>query len=110
ERYVDIVEVRGSSPLAPTARKMHGAPIEVSWHARGCSSVGRALQSHCRGQGFDSPQLHSRDRPATIAQPVEHIIRNDGVVGSNPTGGSVLPRGVIGNTSDSGSEDSRFEP
>ena len=26
---------------------------------RGCSSVGRALQSHCRGQGFDSPQLHS---------------------------------------------------
>ena len=25
---------------------------------RGCSSVGRALQSHCRGQGFDSPQLH----------------------------------------------------
>lgn len=26
--------------------------------ARGCSSDGRALQSHCRGQGFDSPQLH----------------------------------------------------
>src|SRR5437867_4890746 len=26
---------------------------------RGCSSVGRALQSHCRGQGFDSPQLHT---------------------------------------------------
>jgi hypothetical protein len=25
---------------------------------RGCSSVGRALQSHCRGQGFESPQLH----------------------------------------------------
>ena len=25
---------------------------------RGCSSDGRALQSHCRGQGFDSPQLH----------------------------------------------------
>jgi hypothetical protein len=24
----------------------------------GCSSDGRALQSHCRGQGFDSPQLH----------------------------------------------------
>src|SRR3954449_9404978 len=28
------------------------------WLARGCSSDGRALQSHCRGQGFDSPQLH----------------------------------------------------
>ncbi len=25
---------------------------------RGCSSVGRALLSHGRGQGFDSPQLH----------------------------------------------------
>ena len=30
----------------------------VADNARGCSSVGRALQSHCRGQGFDSPQLH----------------------------------------------------
>src|SRR5215208_1992896 len=26
--------------------------------SRGCSSAGRALQSHCRGQGFDPPQLH----------------------------------------------------
>jgi hypothetical protein len=26
---------------------------------RGCSSVGRALEWHSRGQGFDSPQLHS---------------------------------------------------
>ena len=25
---------------------------------RGCSSDGRALQSHCRGQRFDSAQLH----------------------------------------------------
>ena len=24
----------------------------------GGSSVGRALQSHCRGQGFDPPPLH----------------------------------------------------
>ena len=23
-----------------------------------CSSAGRALQSHCRGQGFESPQVH----------------------------------------------------
>lgn len=29
----------------------------VGW---GYSSVGRALQWHCRGQGFDSPYLHSR--------------------------------------------------
>ena len=25
---------------------------------RGCSSVGRALAWHARGQGFNSPQLH----------------------------------------------------
>ena len=30
---------------------------------RGCSSVGRALPWHGRGQGFDSPQLHSDDEP-----------------------------------------------
>lgn len=27
----------------------------VSW---GCGSVGRALASHVRGQGFESPHLH----------------------------------------------------
>ena len=37
-------EVRGSSPLLPT-----------TW---GHSSVGRALEWHSRGQGFDSPCLH----------------------------------------------------
>ncbi len=47
---------------------------------RGCSSVGRAPGSHPGGQGFEPPQLHP------------------------------LPRGVTGNTSDSGSEESRFEP
>src|SRR5690606_7080766 len=26
--------------------------------SRGCSSAGRALESHSRGQGFDPPQLH----------------------------------------------------
>src|SRR5437867_2069242 len=29
--------------------------------ARGCSSAGRALESHSRGQGFESPQLHRPD-------------------------------------------------
>ncbi len=36
-------------------------------HLRGCSSVGRALAWHARGQGFDSPQLHpkySKRKPA----------------------------------------------
>ena len=39
---------RGPTPSGPPGRL----------EARGCSSDGRALQSHCRGQGFDSPQLH----------------------------------------------------
>jgi len=66
---------------------------------------------------------------ATIAQLVEHVIRNDGVVGSSPTGGFPacggcpviasavapqsfvsVPLGVIGNTPDSGSGESWFEP
>ena len=28
----------------------------------GCSSAGRALHSHCRGQGFEPPQLHREHR------------------------------------------------
>ena len=32
--------------------------------SRGCSSDGRALHSHCRGQGFDPPQLHGPYRLA----------------------------------------------
>src|ERR1041384_7139472 len=43
---------RGAARLGP-ARPVTRAQLE----ARGCSSDGRALQSHCRGQGFDSPQL-----------------------------------------------------
>ena len=29
---------------------------------RGCSSVGRALEWHSRGEGFDSPQLHHENQ------------------------------------------------
>ena len=31
--------------------------------SRGCSSVGRALEWHSRGQGFDSPRLHGLISP-----------------------------------------------
>ena len=37
---------------------------------RGCSSDGRALQSHCRGQGFESPQLHQSAPPKALNEPV----------------------------------------
>ena len=36
-------------------------------HGRGRSSDGRALQSHCRGQGFDSPRLHQVSLPPLIS-------------------------------------------
>jgi hypothetical protein len=56
--------------------------------SRGCSSAGRALQSHCRGQGFDPPQLHwcrtgvykSASLPA--AGPVGRRVPMAGVQGS----------------------------
>ena len=35
--------------------------------ARGRSSVGRALEWHSRGQGFDSPRLHR------VRSPVSHL-------------------------------------
>src|SRR5690606_41725241 len=44
------------SPAPLSALSLHDAlPI--------CSSAGRALQSHCRGQGFESPLLHFRPAP-----------------------------------------------
>ena len=33
-------------------------PLKATARVWGCSSDGRALQSHCRGQRFDSAQLH----------------------------------------------------
>jgi hypothetical protein len=32
--------------------------FKISANIRGCSSYGRALASHARGTGFDSPHLH----------------------------------------------------
>ena len=40
---------------------------------RGHSSAGRALQWHCRGQGFDSPWLHQfDDKASSLAAPGEN--------------------------------------
>jgi hypothetical protein len=43
----------------------------VTW---GCSSVGRALHWQCKGQGFESPQLHRRlctePAPSLTKEPV----------------------------------------
>ena len=45
-------------PLHRAPRKEGAAYLLPYCRYRGHSSVGRALQWHCRGQGFDSPWLH----------------------------------------------------
>ncbi len=50
-------------PLTPAGR------ARKQPRGRGCSSDGRALQSHCRGQGFESPQLHQPVRPDGVGFP-----------------------------------------
>jgi hypothetical protein len=74
---------------------------------RGRSSVGRALEWHSRGQGFDSPRLHQRppvrsmtagpsetakggSEFAGIAQLVEHNLAKVGVAGSSPVSRSLV--------------------
>ena len=94
------MEVTGSSPVAPigiadgAVAQLGERSVRIA-EVRGSTPLGSTLL-------------------ATVAQLVEHVTRNDGVVGSSPTGGSLeavpQPRGVIGNTSDSGSEESWFEP
>ena len=43
---------------APHEHNVPTAPENFIHLTRGYSSVGRALGSHSRGQGFDSPYLH----------------------------------------------------
>jgi hypothetical protein len=53
---------------------------------RGCSSVGRALEWHSRGQGFESPQLHTGAVGAPTcgrSSGVEHLLPKQRVVSSN---------------------------
>src|SRR4051812_33828170 len=57
-----LAQIRLSDPAGPHPNLVDGGGgravvFRPSW---GCSSAGRALQSHCRGQGFDPPQLHRK--------------------------------------------------
>jgi hypothetical protein len=59
-----VVKLRDIAPgldagVGPCAT---GSFLSTRTRMRGCSSAGRALQSHCRGQGFDPPQLHRISR------------------------------------------------
>ena len=58
--YVSTVRPRESGVVSLKPECDRVDVLEGVAHSkfRGCSSAGRALQSHCRGQGFDPPQLH----------------------------------------------------
>src|SRR6185312_1879600 len=72
----------------------------------GGSSVGRALEWHSRGQGFDPPSLHWAERlfavkgapklgrNAGVAQLVEHNLAKVGVAGSSPVSRLYMGRRV----------------
>ncbi len=47
-----------------------------------CGSVGRALQSHCRGRGFKSRQVHQ----GPVAQLGARLNGIEKVEGSSPSG------------------------
>ena len=47
-----------SQPALDPSRARCRQAVACSFPLWGRSSVGRALQWHCRGQGFDSPRLH----------------------------------------------------
>jgi hypothetical protein len=49
------MQAEGFQPAAVGTRQKNFEVGSVSW---GRSSVGRALEWHSRGQGFDSPRLH----------------------------------------------------
>ena len=93
-----MVERRNHTPKVDSS-KLSLATVSVA-------QLVRASDCGSEGHGFKSrPTPH-----AFVAQLVEHLICNQGVAGSIPVKGSKLSCGVIGNTSDFGSEDSRFEP
>ena len=68
-------------------------PVAYTVTKWGCSSAGRALQSHCRGQGFESPQLHQFGvhKFGAVAQLGERLNGIQEVRGSNPLSSTTFP-------------------
>src|SRR6266487_3236559 len=80
---------------------------------RGCSSAGRAPGSHPGGQGFEPPQLHKDGYwvSGTGCRVLHVPSPDESAPGTRqPTPVVTLPLGVIGNTPDSGSGESWFDP
>jgi hypothetical protein len=118
------------SKIGMVSRRIGGAERSQSRRARTHGDVAQ-LGERCNRTAEvrgSTPLVSTSALIATIAQLVERITRNDEVVGSIPTGGSGgaarlrgcsiwrgrssirLPLGVIGNTPDSGSGESWFDP
>jgi hypothetical protein len=80
---------RRDSGLAPhrSTRRLLACQVD-RW---GCSSVGRALEWHSRGQGFDSPQLH-----AGLARMAELVdAHGSGPCGGDPVEVQILFRALV---------------
>lgn len=59
ERDKSVALTSGHSPGKGRLSQVADGGSNPIWHVIwGCSSVGGALQWHCRGQGFEAPQLH----------------------------------------------------
>jgi Uma2 family endonuclease len=66
EGWYDVLELKGSDPVSSKVFPSWSCRRGRSWlrirvilvKPRGVSSVGRALRSHRRGQGFEFPTLH----------------------------------------------------
>ncbi len=57
----DVSELRIQESIRRDLTKtLFTTPLQydIIYPVRGCSSAGRARQSHCRGQGFEPPHLH----------------------------------------------------
>src|SRR5277367_5130238 len=75
-RASSLIKAR-ASPFAPKPLTPKGRARKDPAR-RGCSSDGRALQSHCRGQGFESPQLHQEVRARARQPPRPSALRARG--------------------------------
>jgi hypothetical protein len=69
-------------PVCPATQKCGIDPAGMIDHAgRARSSVGRALEWHSRGQGFDSPRVHQLSEPR-FSELSGLIFQNDGLDGA----------------------------
>ena len=74
----------------PSAQRVQSAQFH-----RACSSVGRALQSHCRGQGFESPQVHLDTMSSRQSHSLTKAMMGSNKPSSQRAGNSASPALVV---------------